>query len=87
VHVPAGVVSWDGDLVDSLNLLDAIESLHLVLVSLLQDLSVVEVVWVDFVDSWQFNAVEVLAVIDGCGQSIDELAFVDVEAVELETNS
>jgi hypothetical protein len=53
--------------------------LHFVLVSLLHDFGVEEVVWVDFIDGWQFDSVEVGAVIDGSGQSIDEHAFVNVE--------
>ena len=78
-NLPSSIVGGNCDGVDILDLLHAIESLHLVLVSLLDDLRVEEIVWVDFIDGWNLNSLQVLAMEDGGGQCVHEHAFVDVE--------
>uniref|UniRef100_A0A1B0D917 Hemocyanin middle domain-containing protein n=1 Tax=Phlebotomus papatasi TaxID=29031 RepID=A0A1B0D917_PHLPP len=79
VNVPAGVVGWDDDGVDIFDLLHAIESLHLVLLSQGDDIAVEEVIGVDFVDGREFKTSKVGTMEDGSGQGVDEHAFVDVE--------
>lgn len=52
--------------------------LHLVGISLINNFTVDEIVWVDFINGWQNQALGVLAMQDASMHSINEHAFVNV---------
>jgi len=74
-----GVVGWNGNGVDTIDLVDVVETSLDVLLGTLNHFGVEEILWEDFVDSWKFESLQVFTVDEGNSQSVNELLFVDVE--------